>query len=294
MQGCTPPPVDGFFLCNRWHLLTSLTLTNLRCPRNVGSDALAAFLSAHVNLEVLNLDISRAMGGESRLALPHNSLPCLRELRSNHEIINAVLECRCDFPRPLATIKGVRLYGSLLGDSACGQDHTFLANLKRHGKALKRIEMTGWNEMDDIRKLVDCVPGLTWLDVGERNSSLHASLVKDKFIPVFNTVEWAILLSALPELVTFHGVRFFHTIFDTSYVHKTNEISASDRSRIRKNDEIASVLAWKCPKLRRVDHWDDAGRVIILVRDSSTGSSGNKIGVANREKVRWEVRRVKV
>jgi hypothetical protein len=75
----------------------------------------------------------------------------------------------------------------------------------------------GWNEMDDIRKLVDCVLGLTWLDVGERNS--NASLVKDKFIPVFNNMEWAMLLSVLPGLVTFRGVRFFHIIFVTAYVH---------------------------------------------------------------------------
>lgn len=53
----------------------------------------------------------------------------------------------------------------------------------------------------------------------------------------------------------------------------------SDRSKVRKNDETASMLAWKCPKLRRLDHWDD-GKVIVLLRDG--------------DKVKYEVRRVKV
>ena len=49
---------------------------------------------------------------------------------------------------------------------------------------------------------------------------------------------------------------------------------------MRKNDEIAGVLAWRCPKLRRVDHWDDGGaRVVVLLRDS--------------DGVRWEVRRAR-
>jgi hypothetical protein len=66
--------------------LQSLVSSHISNPHHstlspkVGSDALAAFLSAHVDLEVLNLDISRTMDGESRLAIPHNSLPCLRSM----------------------------------------------------------------------------------------------------------------------------------------------------------------------------------------------------------------------
>lgn len=55
----------------------------------------------------------------------------------------------------------------------------------------------------------------------------------------------------------------------------------SERSRIKKNDEVASVLAWKCPNLRRLDHWDEhVGKVIVLFKDG--------------EKAKWEVRRVKI
>ena len=98
-------------------------------------------------------------------------------------------------------------------------------------------------------------------------------------------MDWADLLTQLPDLMTFHGARFFYEVADNQgfvgSVPASSSVSISDRSRIKKNDEIASVLAWKCPKLRRLDHWDEqAGRVIILVKDG--------------EKTRWEVRRVKV
>jgi hypothetical protein len=73
-------------------------------------------------------------------------------------------------------------------------------------------------------------------------------------------------------LTTFHGVHFFYEFSDAS--------SHSDRSRIKKNDEVASMLAWKCPKLKRVDYWDNSGKVVILGKDG--------------ERLKWEVRRTKV
>lgn len=83
------------------------------------------------------------------------------------------------------------------------------------------------------------------------------------------------LLAQLPDLTTFHGVRFFYEIIDGP------SLSISDKSRVKKNKEIASVLAWRCPKLRRLDHWEDnSGKVIVLLRDE--------------EEVRYEVRRVKL
>jgi len=67
---------------------------------------------------------------------------------------------------------------------------------------------------------------------------------------------------------------------------------------MRKNDEIAGVLAWKCKKLRRLDHWDESGgKIIVLVRDHE---HGEEVGSIDKErltstatKVRWEVRRLK-
>ena len=81
----------------------------------------------------------------------------------------------------------------------------------------------------------------------------------------------------MPELSTFHGARFF---YEVSVTDPTAPLTLSDRSRVRKNDEVASRLAWKCAKLRRLDHWDEgSGKIIVLLRDG--------------EKVRYEVRRVK-
>lgn len=234
-------------------------------------------------MEVLHLDIGGNTNGSarSRLVLPSNTLPHLRELHSSRDIVSSILESHCDTPRPLETIKGVRLSG--LTD----RDREFLLNLRHHGKAVKRIELAGWNEMEDIRKLAEYASGLTWLDIGKK---VGVPQVKEKNsgAPVNNTVEWASLLSALPDLTTFHGVRFFYEVSPiaaaTSTTATSTNITMTDRSRIRKNDEIASVLAWKCTKLRRVDHWEEgAGKIVVLVRD----------GERDKDKVKWEVRRLK-
>ncbi|GBE89258.1 hypothetical protein SCP_1502660 [Sparassis crispa] len=215
------------------------------------------------------------------LALPPNSLSRLRELKASKEVVCVILQCPCDKPgwRPLETIKGVQLTGSTW-------DHVFLASLKKYGaNALKRLELAGWNEMDDLRRLVECVPKLTWLDVGKRggpgaaNTPQTTSASKPVTVINTNAVEWATLLSNMPELTTFYGVRFFYEV--SALAADPSILSLSDRSRVRKNDEVASVFAWKCPKLRRLDHWEEgSGKVIVLLRDG--------------EKIRYEVRRVKV
>lgn len=85
------------------------------------------------------------------------------------------------------------------------------------------------------------------------------------------------MLSPLTELTTFHGVRFF---YEVNSVDPSGPITTSERSRLRKNVEIASVLAWKCGKLRRLDYWEDgASKVVVLIRDG--------------DKIKYEIRRVK-
>ena len=84
-------------------------------------------------------------------------------------------------------------------------------------------------------------------------------------------------MSPMAELTTFHGVRLFYEVSSTD---ANSPMTLSERSRLRKNEEIASTLVWKCAKLRRVDHWEDgSGKVVVLVRDG--------------EKAKYEVRRVK-
>lgn len=52
--------------------------------------------------------------------------------------------------------------------SGTGWDDKFLAGLKSTGGNMKRIELAGWNEVEDVKRLVSCVPRLAWLDVGKR------------------------------------------------------------------------------------------------------------------------------
>ena len=272
------PLADDLLLYGRWPQLTSLTLTNVRCASDTGSNSASTFLFAHLNLEVLHLDINTGATGSSRLTLPPNSLPRLRELHANKEVMNAILECPCNLPRPLETLKGFRLSGTQ--GSSNVPDAVFLLNLKRYERSIKRVELKGWNELEDIRRLIESTPALTWLDVGKKCSS------RDRSITVAtNVVEWATVLSELPDLTAFHGVKFFYEV--SVQATTTSTLSMTDRSRVRKNDEVAGLLAWKCGKLRRVDHWEECGgKVVVLV------SGGERVN--DGDKVRWEVRRVKV
>ncbi|KAG9308872.1 hypothetical protein JVU11DRAFT_11331 [Chiua virens] len=96
-----------------------------------------------------------------------------------------------------------------------------------------------------------------------------------------NVAEWAMVLAPLKELTTFVGVKFFYEVSTLTLASSSStSLSPSELSRVRKNDKVAGVLGNKCPKLRRLDHWEDAGgKVIVLSKD------GNE--------VRWEVKRVK-
>ncbi|KAI0747215.1 hypothetical protein C8Q80DRAFT_1271992 [Daedaleopsis nitida] len=266
--GFLHPVADDFLLCGRWASLRALTLSSLWCTPHAGLDAAAAFLATHPALEVLHLDVAFGAGAQDAAVafkFTPGCLPRLRELKASRELMGALLAC--PDPRPLETIKGVRLSGS-------ARDKVFLDLLRTHGaQGVKRLELAGWSEMEDVRRLAECVPRLVWLDLGKRGAGTEDTR------QLALQGEWASVLAEMPELTTFHGVRFFYEVACTDSAAPT--LSLSDRSRTRKNDEVASVLAWKCPKLRRLDHWDDAsGRVVVLVRDA--------------ERVRYEVRRIKL
>ena len=363
----TRPLADEFLLYGRWANLTSLILTNLRCA---SSPAPSAFLSAHPTLEVLHMDISINFGAgagttlTSPLQLSPGSLPRLREVKASREIINAILECpladssSSPLARPLESVKGFKLSGNgnntQQSSSRSIPDTIFLSNLKQIAHTIRRIEMVGWHDMEDVKKLAACIPNVQHLDLGRRLGGATANprhiSSPEKGVaaaPVTNMVEWAELLATLPDLMSMHGVKFFYEvssvtstttspafnnntysngqtpssisgfnfnrdtipIFQPSLVskqgHPQNQMSLSkmERSRMRKNDEIAGVLAWKCKKLRRLDHWDESGgKIIVLLRDHEHGGGihGEEVSSNDKErvtstatKVRWEVRRLK-
>ncbi|KAF9222939.1 hypothetical protein BS17DRAFT_880907 [Gyrodon lividus] len=285
-QGQQLPGADDFFLCSRWPGLRSLSLTNLRCSSAHSLESASVFLGVHANLEVLHLDLPldrSTTGGGPDLDLPPNSLPRLRELLCGRTIATAILSCPSDSPRPLEVIRDIKLSGSVW-------DQPFLTSLKACGGTVKRFELAGWNDIDDIRRLVDCVPKLTWLGVNKRTSEVQPQHpIRGKAaIPASvatNVAEWATVLAPLKELSTFVGVKFFYEVstltLATLATSSPMSLSPSELSRVRKNEKVASVLGNKCSKLRRLDHWEDAGgRVIVLSRD------GNE--------VRWQVKRLKV
>ena len=288
--GYSHPRADDLFLCFRWSNLRTLSLTNLRCSPTHGLDAAATFLFAHINIEVLHLDIVDGGDGRSQLILPQDSLPRLRELRANNSITSSIVSCPCTSPRPLETLKGIRLTGGL-------SDRQLLESLKAGGNTVKRIEMLGWSDLEVIKKLAECVPKLAWLDLGKKlGTNAHKST--QDIIPLASgseraaatihtdILDWADVLSLLPDLGTFHGVKFFYEVSPitlatlySSNTHTHSPASLSELSRIRRNENAAILLAGKCPKLRRLDCWDDAGKAVFLVRDGGD--------------VRIEVKRVK-
>jgi len=124
--------------------------------------------------------------------------------------------------------------------------------------------------------------------------------------PSANITEWIDLLSTLPDLSILHGIKFFYEVLISPaesprshdlvgsmntpksqfVVSQPMQMSMMERSRMRKNDEVAGVLAWKCRKLQWVDHWEaGSGKMIHLVRDHC--------GEEGKDKVRWEVKRLK-
>ncbi|KAF9646413.1 hypothetical protein BDM02DRAFT_3037143 [Thelephora ganbajun] len=177
------PIADDFYSCGRWQNLTSLTLNNLWCTSQ-GLHSLATFLSEHNNLETLHFDSEGIKIAPLATLLLHNTLPRLKELKSNRKFANAILSCTSDVPRPLKTLKGIELSGS-------ESDRTFFDNLTRVGGEISRVELAGWKETDDLRELLNCVPKLTWLDVGYApNKAANAyNAVSTRIFSVFRDVK---------------------------------------------------------------------------------------------------------
>ena len=310
--------------------MTCLTLTNLRCS---SPTALATFLFEHPGIEILHLDIIIHSGNFSPPnCLPQGCLPHLREVKASKEIVNAILECPSHTPRPLAAIKGFKLSGHPTGNNAVDINSTrsipdaiFLSNLKTKAINVRTIELSGWHDMEEIRKLIPSIPNVQYLDLGKKLGAMarrnghteRGGPSSNPGLPASNITEWIDLLSTLPQLSTLHGVKFFYEVSsapadtwvstcdaststlamacaNSTRQSHTAQMSMMERSRMRKNDEIAGVLAWKCGKLRWVDHWDEgSSKIIQLLRDNDVLQTDDGGTPSGKDKVRWEVRRVK-
>ena len=323
------PRLDDVF-DNRWAHLRSLTLIGLRAA---SASSLGQLLAEHTQLESLHLEVSGIHG----LVLRSGSLPNLKELYATKEVLSSILETPIEDTRPLEAVRGFKLSGVHATVDGKHADAPLLHSLRRYSQTLKCVELIGWNDMDDIRKLSGALPNITHLDVGKRLSSNAHGRGAAQAGPVTNFEEWLEVLDILPELRALHGIKFFYEIssanllppapnnanlstpaipasthaasgalhasfgVDAAVAAKTHsQMSLMDRSRIKKHDWTASMLVWRCPKLRRVDHWDDGtARIIALTRGPSApsagdaGSDGVEVMPKDSNKVRWEVRRLK-
>ncbi|KAF5309721.1 hypothetical protein D9611_014933 [Ephemerocybe angulata] len=311
-QSSVLPLVDDVFNDGRWLCLTSLTLIGVRCT---SSPALSQFLSEHPLLESLHLELT-GIRAES-LDMRPDSLPRLREIRASKEFVTAILDCQSAVPRPVEVLKGPKLSGVHAVAHGKHADEAFFHTVRRCAATMSRVELGGWHDMDDIRKLASALPGLTYLDVGRRLGSLGA---REASQVVTNLEEWLDVLEKLGELRALHGVKMFYEISSINLpanAHSTSistsnstpsamistanslggvdltvaakiqsQMSLMDRSRIKKNDWTASMLVWRCPKLRRVDHWEDGTSKVVMLTRVPAGNGDDS-------KVRWEVRRVK-
>lgn len=223
-------------------------------------------------------------------------MPNLRELKASNTLAASIISCPMTNGsiRPLETLKGVKLSGyatdtvlvNSLRFSACGQ-------------SIKRLELVEWSDLDAVRNLLDCIPNVAWLDLGNHGRMTSASTgssastsMKEKSLPFAlpmqtNVSEWAELLALVPELITLHGPRFFYPASALALSALTSHtlsssLPASEYSRVRTNQNTAITLLSKCSKLRRLEHWEDrtSGKVVILGRHAG--------------EVRLEVKRVKI
>ncbi|KZV96703.1 hypothetical protein EXIGLDRAFT_732502 [Exidia glandulosa HHB12029] len=250
---------DIFFARGRWPKLRTLHLLNVHGTPSTSSLA-ASFFDTHPTIEALHMQIGAA------LITPNaGALPALRELRCSKDQATAILSTPSDEPRPLETLRGPFLTGR-------GADDALLRALDKC-KTLRRVELRGISGIKVLRALAAVAPRLTWLDVAE-GRPLDSGPTGT--VSLATAGQWADALALFPGLTTFHGISFFSEV---AFVGGGVPVLA-DKPVARKNDEVATALAAKCPKLRRLDHWArGTNRVVVLARED--------------DKVRWVVMRTR-
>lgn len=151
------PPVNEL-LEGRWTNLTGPSLSSgVHCTSTTN---LSDFLSEHHQLESLHLDVA----GVHNLDLRPDTLPHIREVIATKDVLNAVLGCNLSSGeglRPIESVKGFKLSGVHATVDGKRVDHELLHNLKKHSSTLHRVELGGWHDMDDVRRLASSLPGLT-------------------------------------------------------------------------------------------------------------------------------------
>ena len=147
--------------------LTTLHLSNLRY---VSPEAPPSFLSAQPSLEVLHINVNNHAATEpAALMLTDGALSRLRKAKASRDVVCAILVCPSpnEERQPLEVIIGFKLSGDNSNNSQTEppppassksiSDTTFLSCLRQCGFSIRRIELSGWHDMEHIRKLAVCV-----------------------------------------------------------------------------------------------------------------------------------------
>ncbi len=141
-----------------------------------------------------------------------STAPLLREVKASKDVINAILECRCDYPRPLESIKLFKLSGHIPGNGfgtpqspRSVPDSAFLTNVRNVASTVNKIELAGWRDMD-VRRIVAAVPNVQHLDIVKKLGSFapRSTSASERGVggsnncctgPVANIIEWIELIS---------------------------------------------------------------------------------------------------
>jgi hypothetical protein len=164
------------------------------------------------------------------------------------DVLNAILGCNLSSGegalRPIESVKGFKLSGIHATVDGKHVDHELLLNVKKHSSTLHRVELGGWHDMDDVRKLASSLPSLTYLDFGKR---LNVNTNRGRVVGLItNLEEWLEVLLTLPELRALHGVKPFYEIsthnIPNSSINPATVSTASTSSPATIHVQTASII----------------------------------------------------
>ena len=168
------------------------------------------------------------------LVLTDGALSRLREAKASRDVVYVILVCPSpnEERRPLEVIIGFKLSGDNSNNSQTGppapassqsiSDTTFLSSLRQCGFSIRRIKLSGWHDMEHIRKLAVCVCLIFNTSMWDVDLAAAQRVNKHHHQPngtaaakqgvATNVIEWAKPMSTMPESRAVHGVRFFYEV----------------------------------------------------------------------------------
>ncbi|KAL4267534.1 F-box domain-containing protein [Pleurotus pulmonarius] len=190
--------------------------------------SLSRFLETHPSLESVEwLDSFPAL-------LDDHTLPSLRHIygRDSRNGVENILNTSLHQRRPIESLGQLRLSPMLFAA---------LSNIQPH--SLRKVDISHFPTIEDIVRLADMFPAITWLRVPAIDYRNEFSAVTTRTIL---TAEWPDALSRFQDLEVFHGVSFF-----------------LEPTQCEENLHRAEYLHSICPRLREVDHWDNESSAIL-------------------------------